>query len=90
MTRFRHLNRSALIATAGLMLSAFATPALANSSSSAAQSRPSAAEQREAPEIDGRGRICVRAKFTGSRLARRICKTAAEWDAEGGVPASER
>ena len=30
--------------------------------------------------------ICVRADFTGSRVRRLICKTEAEWEADGGLP----
>jgi len=31
-------------------------------------------------------RICVREQLSGSHLTRRICKTAREWQAAGGVP----
>lgn len=34
---------------------------------------------------DGDRRICVMAAHTGTRVPRRICKTQAEWDAEGGL-----
>lgn len=43
----------------------------------------------ENPRADRAARereICVRADFTGSRVRRLVCKTAAEWEAAGGQP----
>ena len=48
------------------------------------QSRPTRANR-----ADDQRRICVRADFTESRIPRTICKTAAEWEAEGGLPTEE-
>ncbi len=45
------------------------------------------AAQPETSSSNDPGRtICVRAQITGSRLNRRICRTAREWEEEGGLP----
>lgn len=78
-----------------LMLAAAAlaitTPASANPAESASASagaaetgRPSAAVSRGNRAADNR-RICVEDTYTGTRIRRRVCKTQAEWDAEGGL-----
>lgn len=37
---------------------------------------------------DSERRVCVRMEMPNTRLPRRVCKTAAEWEREGGVPSS--
>lgn len=86
MTDLRHLNRTALTASAGLMLAALAAPALAAPVPSTEENRAAAAQRDDTPRADSQRRICVRAEFTGTRLSRRVCKTAAEWEAAGGLP----
>ncbi len=34
-------------------------------------------------------RICAKVEITGSRVARRVCRTRAEWEVLGGVPGSD-
>jgi hypothetical protein len=34
-------------------------------------------------------RVCVEVPISASRIARRVCRTQAEWDREGGVPRAE-
>ncbi len=64
-----------------LLGAAVATPALANPSTNTSASERPAAAQRASGQ-----RICVRETLTSSRMPRTICKTEAEWRAEGGVP----
>ena len=75
------------LAAAGAMIVAFSTPA------SAVQTAPrSTAPEPRSADADSEARsdadriICVRARLTGSRLNRRICRTQREWDEDGGVP----
>ena len=80
--------RNWLIATAAGALTVTAFPAsAANVAALQARDNP-ASEQRAADENPGR-RICVNVELTGSRIVRRICRTAREWEARGGLePAS--
>lgn len=78
------------IGMAAAALLAFATPATAASGTANRTAEPApAAAQPHADRADQR-RICVRTEFSGSRMARRICKTAQEWEAAGGVPSQDR
>lgn len=81
--------RSSLIAAviaSGAAL-AFATPAAAADVAGTSNAQRTTAAPREtAARQDGR-RICVQEAFTGTRITRRVCRTAAEWEAtEGYVP----
>jgi len=69
----------ALLAAASAL--GFAAPASAIDNVRAAQAN----RQADAPADPDR-MICVRTQLTGSRLMRRICRTAAEWAEDGEVP----
>lgn len=87
MIRIRHLNHAAIIALTGAMLAGLAAPAVAGTTPDS-ENRQAAAAQAEARHSGGddQRRICVRTELTGSRVQRTICKTAAQWEAEGGLP----
>lgn len=71
------------------LASALVLPALPAQAAVAAQSgatRGAAAPSERARADDpGERRICVRQRFSNSRITRNICKTQAEWDAQGGL-----
>ena len=89
LSRFRApaiIAAGALFAT--LSLPAGAQPASASLANVAAPSATTTPRQRT-PEANGTAssgerQICVREALTGSRMRRRVCKTAREWEAEGG------
>jgi hypothetical protein len=86
MTKIR-FDRAAGVAAAALL--AFAMPAQAANTASNSSSRGTAEATQRADGNNDR-RICVRVQLSNSRIARPVCKTAQEWQAAGGVPASER
>lgn len=73
-------------------LSTLTVLALAAPASALAQNPKTAPPAREAQAptaaSDPDRMICVQAVITGSRLPRRICRTAAEWALDGEVPAA--
>jgi hypothetical protein len=86
MITIRHLSRHAAVAAAGLMLAGLAVPASANEAAPAqGQAQHQSAQRNDRDQRE----ICVRTTITGSRMVKRICKTAAEWEAEGGLPTDE-
>ena len=84
------IARNFAVATlAGALLVGLAAPAGASRFAAADTAKASRSAQRAAPRADAEDpnrEICVRAAFTGSRINRLICRTAAEWEAEGGIP----
>jgi len=64
---------------ATLLLAATAAPLQAAPAGTGASETPPAARNKDR-------KICVRVDMSGTRLTRRICRTAAEWEREGGVP----
>jgi len=77
--------------TAASSLLVAAAPASAGNNSNVAQPRPSASGAGQAQRGDDPDRtICVQDRLTGSRISRRVCKTAREWQAEGGLPTDDR
>jgi hypothetical protein len=94
MTTIRSL-RAAGLTGAALLLAAVSLPASATAETSTAsaanaeRNQTNGTGQRSDQDANAR-RICVRDSFSGSRMVRRICKTAQEWEAAGGVPGSER
>lgn len=83
MITIRHLDRRAAWAAASIMLAGLAVPATANETAPRQDRAEQSTNQRNAQD---QRRICVRATLTGTRMAQRICKTAAEWEAKGGLP----
>ena len=78
-------------ALAGAALLAFAMPATAANTTSNNANRPAPeASAQRADAGNSNRQICVRVQLTGSRVFRQVCKTAHEWDLEGGVPEADR
>lgn len=94
MTIIRSI-RAAGLAGAALLLASISLPASATaeagtaSASNAERNQINVTGQRVEQNPSER-RICVRDSFSGSRMVRRICKTAQEWETAGGIPGSER
>ena len=88
MTKIR-FDRAAALAGAAFL--AFAMPANATNTTNNNATQPAAeASAQRADAGNNDRRICVRVQLTGSRVVRQVCKTAHEWDLEGGVPESDR
>lgn len=86
MSIFKGITQASLIAASSLLVAA--APASANSN--VAQPRPNASGAGQAQRANNPDRtICVQDQMTGSRIARRVCKTAREWEAEGGIPTDD-
>lgn len=71
---------STLLAAAAAIVSIAPAPALAGGSAAttaAAAEAPASRARRAEPKY------CVRAQTTGSRIARKVCKTKQQWDAAG-------
>jgi hypothetical protein len=93
MTTIRSI-RAAGLTGAALLLVAISLPTSATAAGTASASNTERNQinvigQRVDPNPSER-RICVRDSLTGSRMVRRVCKTAQEWEAAGGIPGSER
>ncbi len=94
MTIIRNI-RAAGFAGAALLLSAFSQPGSASETAGAASAANAERNQtsvtaQRADQNASERRICVRDSLSGSHITRRVCKTAQEWQAAGGVPGSER
>lgn len=77
------LVRAAALAT--LLLSGASLSAAQTKQTDARRNAPQASNNRENPGMAAR-EICIRVEMSGTRMPRRVCKTPAEWEAEGGVP----
>lgn len=88
MTKFRFDHTAGVVAAAMLAFAVPASAANSNSNSNASNANRQAAEatQRQADERQ----ICVRIELSNSRISRRVCKTAEEWEAAGGLPTQDR
>ena len=90
-----NIRNSAIAAmTASLALAGLATPTLAAQDRIAAvarpgESQPTAAASRTRSSAQSDRRICVSVEMTGTRVARRVCRTEAEWEAQGGLPTED-
>lgn len=67
-------------------LIAFTAPAMAANTTGSSNARPSPEASQRADAAASDRQICVRAQLSGSRMTRRICKTAQEWETAGGLP----
>lgn len=72
------------LAAATLVLPALPGQAAGAAQSGAVRNSAASSERPRADNAEER-RICVRARFSNSRIARNVCKTRAEWDAQGGL-----
>jgi Ni/Co efflux regulator RcnB len=76
-------TRLITIAAATVALAAGLAPAQA---APATAGRTGANVQGQNQSADPSRRICVSAEVTGTRMTRRVCRTAAEWERAGGIP----
>ena len=78
------MRQLAMISLAGFGLAVTALPAQA---ANIAQNSTREAQEpdRNRAEAASERRICVRTRFSNSRMTRNICKTQAEWHAQGGL-----
>ncbi|MGZ8310759.1 MAG: hypothetical protein ACXWUR_01730 [Allosphingosinicella sp.] len=83
-------DRTLGLVAAGALCAGRALPASAQTHANQTQptSTTSGGSTRADRPNDDR-RICVQAEFTNSRISRRICKTASEWEAAGGIPRND-
>ena len=73
-----------LFLTAAASLALLAQPAAASDDNPRAAREAAQAQAADAQDPDRV--ICVRTQLSGSRLMRRICRTAREWEEDGEVP----
>lgn len=78
------MRKPILLCAAGLLALGLANPAVAADDNVRAARDAAANQTAEAADPDRM--ICVRAQLTGSRLYRRVCRTAREWQEDGEVP----
>lgn len=78
------MRRPFLICAVGAFAIGLGAPALAIEDN--ARAARDAASNQAADSADPDRMICVRAQLTGSRLYRRVCRTAREWQEDGEVP----
>lgn len=64
----------------------FTAPAMAANTTNNSTARPAAETSQRGDAATSERQICVRTQQGGSRLMRRVCKTAQEWETAGGVP----
>lgn len=69
------------IAAAALLAAAAAAPLQAATADQQAA-------QQQSRNANAQRRICAMVEMSGSRVARRVCRTRAEWEALGGLPES--
>jgi hypothetical protein len=77
------MKATALLLTAAASLALVAQPAAARDDNPRAAR--DAAQTQSDPQDPDRV-ICVRTQLSGSRLMRRICRTAREWEEDGEIP----
>jgi hypothetical protein len=68
---------AATVALAGSLAPAQAAPTTG---------RAGANVQGQNQSADANRKICATVELTGSRMVRRLCRTAAEWERAGGIP----
>ena len=80
-------NLSIAIAAAALTAVALTAAALPASAQNAPglETRNTAASGQRATDENPDRRICVSVELTGSRMVRRVCRTAREWEERGGL-----
>ncbi len=75
-------NRFITIAAATVALAGSLAPVQAAPTTG----RAGANVQGQNQSADASRKVCATVELTGSRLARRVCRTPAEWERSGGVP----
>jgi len=80
------MRKAILLSAAGAIVLGLAAPAAANQTSP----RANQPDSNAATAGDPNRRICVREAITGSRMERRVCRTAREWiEQEGALPGND-
>ena len=77
-------HRALVTLTAGALI-ALAGPAFAQSQAPSSNSIEDSASARSADSAASNRRICVNQETTGSRIPKRVCRTRAQWEQEGGL-----
>lgn len=78
------MRKMILLSVAGALVLGLGVPAHARDNPRAARE---AAQAQGADAGDPERTICIRTQMTGSRLMRRVCRTAREWvEQDGGLP----
>ena len=78
------MRKTILLSVAGAITLGLSVPASARDDN--ARAARDATQPHAAASNDPDRTICIRAQLTGSRLYRRVCRTAREWEQEGGLP----
>ena len=79
------MRKVTLLSIAGVIALGLAAPVMAQHGS--AQEKSPATANSAANAGDPNRTICIRADLSsGTRIVRRVCRTAREWEAEGGIP----
>jgi len=79
------MKHASAILAAATALALSASPAIARDDNPRAAREAARSQGADAQDPDRE--ICVRATITGSRIPRRICRTARQWEEEeGGIP----
>lgn len=83
--RFVQAGTAAVVA---LFISATGAPLRAAPVTSGASTTTNASGQARgnASAAPAERRICARVELSGTRISRRVCRTQAEWNREGGLP----
>lgn len=91
-SKFDFASPRLLLIVAGAAVITFTAPVAAQATQAAmvgargADSVGSGTQTSQPRAQTDQRRICVRDELTGTRLARTVCRTRAEWEAAGGVP----
>lgn len=73
---------------ASLFAASFPASAESLAATSSARGAPAAQQQRARTDQDGERQICVREQLSDSRMRRRVCHTAREWQQLHGEEAN--
>lgn len=82
------MRKTILLSVAGALVLCLAGPAQARDDN--ARAARDAAQTQSGGADDPDRTICVRTQLTGSRVMRRVCRTAREWIAQDGALPDER
>lgn len=88
MITIRVANAASIFA-ASLMVAGAAVPANATATDPAREAKAAAKPASADPALDKRS-YCLRDTFTGSRVARTVCKTRSEWIAINGTDPAKK
>ena len=87
MSIVKNVAPALLVAASSLLVAA--APASPAENGNAAQPRSAGPGAGQTSRVDPDRTICIQVAFTGTRVIRRVCKTARAWEAEGGIPPAD-